>query len=89
MSVYLKKLGTKLKDVILDSVLEIFCTNIRVTSTPSAFGGIRFWFMCPQCEKRLLILLIHPFREEAGCRECLGVRYHKSRFKGMLEADFA
>ncbi|MDE2021913.1 MAG: hypothetical protein KGI71_03305 [Patescibacteria group bacterium] len=58
--------------------------DIRLVTTRAFFGGLRYWFCCPQCDKKLAVLLWHP-DGRIGCRECLGVDYRARRFKGMVE----
>jgi hypothetical protein len=67
-------------------------TELRVMDQPVHFvtsklqhGGTRLWFACPLCGRRCGTLFQHPISADIGCRVCLGVRYRKSRYKGMIE----
>lgn len=85
ISDYLKIYRTQFKENILASVTEAAGIDISLTSTKTGFGGIRYWFVCPQCRRKIGVLLVHPLSRSVGCRHCLGVEYAKKRFKGMVE----
>jgi hypothetical protein len=54
--------------------------HIEITTTPCNFGGGRKWFICPECNKNILVLYgSNRFR----CRKCLGV-YHPSSNESEL-----
>ncbi len=42
---------------------------VRITTTPCHFGGVRYWFICPNCDRRRAIL--YP----KVCRTCGDGRY--------------
>ncbi len=81
----------KYQDVIIRSAIqaEVESMGIKIgfTSTTTGFGGKRVWFTCPLCQQRVGILYYHPFKPPISCRKCLGLRYKKSRYKGMPEND--
>jgi hypothetical protein len=56
-------------------------TEVRYTSTPCNFGGSRLWFICPECDGRVLVLYVAP-RVRYGftvgefvCRRCANLCY--------------
>ena len=49
--------------------------EIRFASTPCQFGGVRWWFLCPECETRREKL--YKKKDKYGCRVCLRLRYLK------------
>lgn len=49
-------------------------SEIRLTTTRAGYGGVRTWFLCPQCSRRCGILFHHPVRAWA-CRICCNGRY--------------
>jgi len=54
--------------------------RIELTATPCYFGGKRKWFICPECDRKALILYAaNRFR----CRKCVGC-YHPSSNEGEL-----
>jgi len=77
----------KLKEIILQSELDIEGLDIELTTSVTGFGGIRYWFKCPLCKRRAGNLYVHPISSNLGCRTCLGLEYMKRRFKGMLESQ--
>lgn len=42
---------------------------VWITTTPCHFGGVRYWFLCPNCDRRCAIL--YP----QVCRICADGRY--------------
>lgn len=49
---------------------------VRLESLPLHFGGLRWWFHCPQCERRCAKLHL---REFFACRVCQGLAYQSQR----------
>jgi len=85
ISDFLKKYKVKLKELILKSELEILDISVELTTSQAGFKGVRFWFKCPFCAKRVGVLFKHPLNNKIGCRVCLKLEYRKRRYKGMLE----
>jgi len=49
---------------------------LRIVCTPCTFGGVRQWFLCPQCGGRCAVLYAAAgFR----CRRCLALPYRSQR----------
>ncbi len=49
-----------------------YCYKIRLDKTPCHYGNYRYWFNCPNCNKRVSVLYC------AGlyvCRHCIGANY--------------
>jgi len=86
---FLRTCRTELKRVILNSEIETMGMNIGLATSKTCFNGIRFWFMCPQCNKRAGVLFSHPITNKIGCRTCLKLNYKKRRYKGMIEETTA
>lgn len=82
---YLDKFRRKFKEEVLGSVLEIAKQEVSLSTTKTGFGGIRYWFDCPSCSRRVGTLLVHPLNQKIGCRICLGLDYRSRRYKGMIE----
>lgn len=60
--------------------------NVYITSTPCLIGGKRFWFLCPDCNKRVGVLYL----SELGyfsCRVCLDLSY-KSKNKNYRKKSY-
>ena len=84
---FLKTYRDKLKKLILTSELEISGLKIELTTSKTWRNGIRFWFECPLCNKRVGVLFRHPLTNKIGCRECLNLEYRKRLYKGMVEEN--
>lgn len=84
---FLKVYRNKLKELILTSELEVSGLKIELSISKTCYNGIRFWFRCPLCEKRVGVLLKHPLTNKIGCRRCLNLEYRKRRYKGMIETS--
>lgn len=82
---FLRLYKTKLKELILCSELEVLGVKTRLVTTKTSYNGIRFWFQCPSCQKRIGILYKHPLTNQIGCRSCLNLDYRQHRYKGMME----
>jgi len=54
---------------------------IELQTTHCNYGGIRYWFTCPECSKRVCVLYSG---EIFKCRMCLGL-VHKSRNESALD----
>jgi len=61
--------------------------DIQVTliTSKTNFGGKRYWIKCPLCKQRVGFIYKHQITSQIGCRKCLGLKYKKQRFKGMIE----
>lgn len=84
---FLKQYKLKLKELFLQSKLELLGNNITLALSKTGNEGTRFWFCCPTCNTRVAILYLHPFTKVMGCRRCLNLEYRKRRYKGMVEGD--
>jgi hypothetical protein len=82
---FLRDAKLKLKQILINSELDSKGLSILLISTRTGFGGERYWFKCPLCERRSGTLFMHPVSQNLGCRGCLGLEYRKRRFKGMVE----
>jgi hypothetical protein len=74
-----------IKEALLKIELENENINIKLLTSLTHKNGLRYWFGCPICSKRIGVLFVHPISNILGCRNCLDLRYKKSRFKGMVE----
>lgn len=59
--------------------------DISLTTSKAGISGIRYWFSCPLCQRRVGIIYVHPITNQVGCRHCLGLDYRSRRYKGMVE----
>lgn len=85
LSDFVGKTREQLKEYILKAYVEAEGYKISLNSSKTGFGGIRFWFSCPICNKRVGVLYKHPLSQILGCRQCLKLDYRKHRYSKMLE----
>lgn len=81
----LKQCREAFKESMITSQLKMMGVDIELIATETKFNGMRFWFKCPHCERRVGVLFKHPITETIGCRLCLHLHYRKQRYKGMAE----
>lgn len=58
---------------------------IGITTTPCNYGGVRYWFTCPGCQRRVGVLYRNGI---FVCRHCIGVGYH-SQLQSEQSRQFA
>jgi hypothetical protein len=83
---FVKRAKQELKEALLQSIIESEGYQILLNKSKTGFGGVRYWFSCPSCQRRSGVLYRHPVSEVLGCRACLGLDYHSHRYKGMIES---
>jgi hypothetical protein len=55
---------------------ESRCIPLSLTATRPGFGGWRWWFLCPRCERRCAVVFWRTGVEASpACRTCSQVRY--------------
>jgi hypothetical protein len=59
----------------------------RLEITRPHFGGVRWWFSCPQCGERRKMLYIPLDQWEIACRLCHNLTYTSSQTAGTLSGD--
>jgi hypothetical protein len=59
----------------------------RLESTHPHFGGVRWWFSCPQCARRCRKLYLPRGQWDLGCRSCHNLTYTSSQTAGTLSGD--
>lgn len=87
ISDFMKTCKVELKRLILDLEIQSMGVKIDLSTSKTSFDGVRFWFTCPECKKKIGVLFTHPVTEKVGCRKCLNLEYKKRRYKGMLEME--
>ncbi len=50
---------------------------VPISSTPCNYGGVRRWFCCPECKKRIAV--IYLVGRGCACRHCHGLVYSSQR----------
>jgi len=79
-----RNIKTEMAMLRLKEKVELLNHDIEITHTACNFGGQRFWFVCPQCHRRVGVLYKNPISEAILCRKCHGLSYMKSRFHKMM-----
>ena len=57
-----------------------FDYKIKLASTPCSYGGIRYWFLCPKCDRRIGTLYLSGY---FLCRYCLNLTYKSCNRYGI------
>jgi hypothetical protein len=55
---------------------------VPLTNTPCYFGGVRWWFKCPSCKKRVALLYKPYYADYFRCRHCYDLTYLSRRLRG-------
>ncbi len=84
-SVISGKSRARLMQALLTAEIQSLGFNLSLATSKTGFGGLRYWFACPLCGRRRLVLHVHPLTHIVGCRKCLDLEYRSRRFKGMVE----
>ena len=58
---------------------------VSLVTTPCNFGGVRYWFGCPSCGRRVGVLYLAPGDVYFRCRYCNNLSY-RSRNRCNMEA---
>lgn len=55
--------------------------KIRLVTAHCKFGGIRYWFLCGHCKKRVGVLYLPVVRGAKwfACRKCYNITYRSSK----------
>jgi len=81
---FIRQANQQLKEKLISSQLEIEGISVTFSYSITRFGGKRLWFCCPNCGRRVGIIY-RSIDNRVGCKQCLGLKYRKQRFKGMME----
>ena len=60
---------------------------VPIEITHPHFGGMRWWFSCPQCARRCKKLYLPPRQWEIACRLCHNLTYTSSQTAHTLSGD--
>jgi hypothetical protein len=67
---------------IADDLLQYYIRNtgqvVLLRSTALHFGGCRWWFACPDCDRRCSKLYLPPRAYRFLCRRCHNLRYNSA-----------
>ena len=68
----------------LQNKIEASGQQLQITATPCHFGGYRYWFVCPSCNRRSGTLYQKAADGPLLCRNCQDLTYLKSRYNKMI-----
>jgi hypothetical protein len=57
--------------------------GLSFTRLPSG-GGLRWWWECPACGRRVDVLDLPPDRDRLACRRCCGLVYRSQYARGRV-----
>ena len=79
----------KLRYLVFDAEGKVtpYDTEVSLVTTPCNLGGVRYWFTCPACSRRVGGLYIAPGDYYFMCRHCANLTYN-SRNRSSLFAVF-
>ena len=63
-----------------------FDSKVDLVTTPCNFGGVRYWFACPTCGRRVGGLYLAPGSRRFMCRSCGNLTY-RSRNRSWIESS--
>lgn len=58
--------------------------SVPIVSTPCHFGGVRYWFLCPKCFKRVGTLYLAG-KYIFACRDCWNLTYESRNLGGAAK----
>lgn len=79
-----KQFYLQAKESFIKSQINVEGLEVKLTTSKTRYG-LRFWFTCPSCNKRIGKLYKHPLTGVVACRTCNNLVYKSQKFKGMLE----
>jgi len=62
--------------------------SIKLTTTIPHFGGVRYWYVCPQCRRRVRKLYTTDADRVYACRHCWGLAYECQHRKSARQKFF-
>ena len=61
--------------------------RVAVVATTQRLGGVRWWFSCPDCERRCAVLYRPPQSERYTCRICTRADYETPKVSRRRRAE--
>lgn len=85
----MRKIKILLKEELLKIELGGLGNNIKLTSSKTGNGGERYWFFCPQCNRRIGVLYRSPGSNSFLCRHCLSLQYSTAHYHRSPQEEHA
>lgn len=70
-----------------DGILQDY--PVQVASVPMPRGGLRWFFLCPECGKKASKLYKKPREARFSCRTCLGLTYESCQESHLFDGMFS
>lgn len=80
---WVRQARKKMVNQLLEMEADIGGFQIEFATSQTRFGGRRYWFLCPICQRKRGVLYLNPINRIMQCRKCLGMSYWQQRYKGM------
>ena len=80
----IKQFYAQAKESFIKSQINIDGLELKLVTSRTRYG-LRYWFTCPECNKRVGKLYKHPLTGIIACRTCNNLVYKSQKFKGMIE----
>ena len=77
----IQEVREQLKKQLLETKIKTSLGDIALTTSQTAYGGIRYWFVCPKCQRRCGVIYQGRIKKLLACRKCLGILYRKQMYK--------
>jgi hypothetical protein len=77
------------RSITLDTSEFDSAQTVELVGHPMRFGGVRWWFQCPNCSRRrnALYLIRSAGTSRWGCRQCYGLTYLTQRLEPMARLE--
>lgn len=78
-----KAVNNDLKKALLQAKIRLLSSDVELVTSKARFSGVRYWFSCPLCKKRVGILYTLPDEKEGvvSCRMCTNKLYYKQMMR--------
>jgi hypothetical protein len=76
---YIRQARNSLKKAIVEAELVMNGFSIKLCESKTRFGGLRLWFECPECKRRVGIIYKNPINKDLSCRQCTGLIYQQQK----------
>ncbi|MEB4591981.1 hypothetical protein VSS37_13390 [Candidatus Thiothrix sp. Deng01] len=74
----IKGLSSKI-ETALNGATDGMFEGLQVTATQCNYGGLRYWWQCPKCGRRVGVLYSLPWLKSWACRHCHGAVHESSQ----------
>jgi len=72
-------IAQRLDNINYQSIIHGYLLKLSFTTTVPHFGGVRYWFICPYCKRRVGTLYSPRLERYFKCRHCHNLTYKSSQ----------